>query len=1310
MVDQDLLQEFPTTDDGYWHEVHLKSQIERNSTLTFEIKTHTSKSVGIGNIRLCNPKGETRVSRWVRKFEEGLPACHLLQYQVQIPESNSSESFDNITDCEEGFFMSDCSENCATLTGTDNCEKYEICLSKGRFQACSCSPGYQGSECHDSCKHGFYGWGCSKKCGKCKNNHSCDKKIGHCRNGCELGYRPPYCRTKYPMLSDGLKIINKTSRNLTFQIDISKHNGDETWTIFILQYRKKGNEEWTSIREQQALQDIKIYVKTIDQLEPYTEYEVRVILTNENVSSSDFEVPFVTENTECAEPSFEICPGQWNVTLKRMLDDKIHEHCSYTIDGVNKNDTLINEIVHGNLHPYKNYSIKICCSMSEWKCVSCINQSFTTHEAASSEPLSLKAHKNEHQVNLTWKYPEEANGKLSSFTVKLLVTHTYLLNVELYENINRTLEQPVSDQEMYSLSFSDLLPSTNYTVMVQAISSVKGKEAHTSFSLPARRPNFTEPVIVDKEITAHSVTIRLPPAALYMTNQSVSFVVVTLLDGDMPIIENSVMNNADLERYIMEPKDFYKGKKAWIAAEIQLKTVSESFVVGETQQCTRNDYGRNYNNPPLSPGSRYQISVVAVNFEDDKILSQYISLMDPVETEGTGNNGLLALLLLLLIPVLILLYRRYYKKKLPSSEAGPVPLHQLNKGYLNHKIEIHDVKVKPRMPLPDTELLSEEESGLKLGTNSATVALPLGQQLSHRVKISNLEQYVNSAVMSGELQRQHSLFPRGPTQPCEYGQLPQNKPKNRYGNLIAYDATRVVLRKNPDDEFSDYINANYIEGYKSQKFYIATQGPKSNTIVDFWRMVWQENVHVICMLTNIVENGKMKCEQYWPELGKEKTHGAVSILNTSEQIFADYTFRCLHVSHEGRKRIIQHLHFTSWPDHGVPFYPQSVASYVKKILVTHEGVGPILVHCSAGVGRTGTIILADINLRMAATESAVDVLYYQQRIRQQRPNLVDNIDQYKLVHFILLECLVEEDSAIPCEGNFKFRIQELRTNGITVRQFQRLRKYNSIQEAQTTEMKELQRLSQRAVHKNRTQNVVQEPRGQIYLTQATLNDPTSAYINAVSVDGFRSKNQFISTQFPLAETVGDFWRMILEKRISLVIILNEIDLGDKSVVEFLPPEERGIYPLPVIEVQQTKMTEHEYWSLHHLQISDISLKGHTQQEPVQVLKFKKWHSGESLPTSPNSLLMLWREAERLYSGTEPILVTCLDGAKACGLFLALTFLVEKVKLEQICDVRQAVQIVCQSRRQFISTQDQFEFLYDAIISYLEGFEIYSNFQ
>ncbi|XP_069704006.1 uncharacterized protein [Periplaneta americana] len=620
----------------------------------------------------------------------------------------------------------------------------------------------------------------------------------------------------------------------------------------------------------------------------------------------------------------------------------------------------------------------------------------------------------------------------------------------------------------------------------------------------------------------------------------------------------------------------------------------------------------------------------------------------------------------------------------------------------------------------DTLELKTEDELCENQTDSnleiSKMPLPVGPKLSttrrfsRRVAIGDLENYVKIGLTSGELQRQHALFARGLIRPCNYGRLPQNKEKNRYDELVAYDDTRVKLKKIPGDPLSDYINANYINGYNSPKFYIATQGPKRNTVSDFWRMIWQEHVQVISILTNVVENDEVKCEPYWPESGEEITYGSITIKNESSKVFADYTFRILSVTCEGKMRKVNHLHF-NWPENGVPLYPQSLASYLKRLLITQPGRGPIVVHCSAGVGRTGTVILADICLRMAAAEGYVDVLSFQQQIREQRSDMVYNLNQYKLVHLVLLESLVAEQTSIPCDGKFESCVEELYQSGTLLRQFNRLHDLRWQDEAlKPTTCHSSHLPADKFKFKNRYQHIVPGTTGRIFISKFPHKDGNSDYINAVSVDGFKVKDQFVATQFPLPSTVGDFWRLIDEKNVSLIVVLNELDEQIKNVCKFWPTEENpSLNAVPYLSIRCKQQCDHANWTTFSITIMNCYATNTDNEKKVNILHLKGWKSDEELPPSAFVILELWQEAERLYNGNGPIVVTCLDGAKACGYFLSLAFLLDKIKLTQECDVCHAVRTVRQNREQFVPSYGQFELLYQAALLYLDSFQIYANF-
>uniref|UniRef100_A0A672JB01 protein-tyrosine-phosphatase n=1 Tax=Salarias fasciatus TaxID=181472 RepID=A0A672JB01_SALFA len=248
--------------------------------------------------------------------------------------------------------------------------------------------------------------------------------------------------------------------------------------------------------------------------------------------------------------------------------------------------------------------------------------------------------------------------------------------------------------------------------------------------------------------------------------------------------------------------------------------------------------------------------------------------------------------------------------------------------------------------------------------------------------------------------------------PRKEGQKPENKSKNRYKNILPFDTTRVEIRDaDPDVLGSDYINANYIR--VSRKFeekgkvFIATQGCLQNTVIDFWKMVYQENTHVIVMTTKEMERGRNKCVRYWPDLHATKEFGKVLVRNVDERPAQDYVLRKLEVTRLDRKeplRYIWHYQYLSWPDHGVPNEPGGVLWFLEEVNRTQSAIpdtGPIVVHCSAGIGRTGTIIVIDILIDIINRQGLdcdIDIPKTIQRVRQQRSGMVQTEAQYKFIY------------------------------------------------------------------------------------------------------------------------------------------------------------------------------------------------------------------------------------------------------------------------------------------------------------------------
>ncbi|KAF1390817.1 hypothetical protein PFLUV_G00061970 [Perca fluviatilis] len=282
--------------------------------------------------------------------------------------------------------------------------------------------------------------------------------------------------------------------------------------------------------------------------------------------------------------------------------------------------------------------------------------------------------------------------------------------------------------------------------------------------------------------------------------------------------------------------------------------------------------------------------------------------------------------------------------------------------------------------------------------------------------------------------------------PRKEGQKPENKSKNRYKNILPFDTTRVELREiDPDVPGSDYINANYIRYIIVQskheerrhedegKVFIATQGCLQNTVVDFWKMVYQENTHVIVMTTKEMERGRNKCVRYWPDLHATKEFGKVLVRNVDERPAQDYILRQLEVTRLDRKeppRYIWHYQYLSWPDHGVPNEPGGVLWFLEEVNRTQSTIpdtGPIVVHCSAGIGRTGTIIVVDILIDIINRQGLdcdIDVPKTIQRVRQQRSGMVQTEAQYKFIYMAVQQYIDTAQKRLEEEQRNKLKERE----------------------------------------------------------------------------------------------------------------------------------------------------------------------------------------------------------------------------------------------------------------------------------------------
>lgn len=389
---------------------------------------------------------------------------------------------------------------------------------------------------------------------------------------------------------------------------------------------------------------------------------------------------------------------------------------------------------------------------------------------------------------------------------------------------------------------------------------------------------------------------------------------------------------------------------------------------------------------PLKPKTAYRISVRAFTqlFDDDhreflQPLYRDTFLSPPIRTQAEPLGGVIEgisagmFLIGMLIAVISLLVYRQRVRKVAVQESPVVRMSMWKQG---------------------------PTSGMYVGVRS-------NRRVSSPVKAAHFESHLtklqadSNYLLSEEFE---DLKDVGRNQPLDAARLPENRGKNRYNNILPYDSTRVKLSYLEDDPCSDFINASYIPGNNFRREYIATQGPLPGTKDDFWRMVWQHDVYNIVMVTQCVEKGRVKCDHYWPADREPLYYGDLVVQMLSESVLAEWTIREFKISSEGRPsfpRVVRHFHYTVWPDHGVPETTQSLIEFVRTVrdyIDRAPSTGATVVHCSAGVGRTGTFMVLDRVLQQLDSIGTVDVYGCVFDLRLHRSHMVQTEYQYSFLH------------------------------------------------------------------------------------------------------------------------------------------------------------------------------------------------------------------------------------------------------------------------------------------------------------------------
>ncbi|XP_050425716.1 tyrosine-protein phosphatase 99A-like isoform X2 [Adelges cooleyi] len=548
---------------------------------------------------------------------------------------------------------------------------------------------------------------------------------------------------------------------------------------------------------------------------------------------------------------------------------------------------------------------------------------------------------------------------------------------------------------------------------------------------------------------------------------------------------------------------------------------------------------------------------------------------------------------------------------------------------------------------------------------------------SHVVTVDAFERHVSSLHADGDIgfSKEYEIIQEESIN-CDFStdasQLPENKSKNRYLNIVPYDHSRVklVINNMPGSSHSDYINANYIDGFEKANAYIGTQGPLPSTITDFWQMIWEQHVYVIVMITNLVERGRRKCDLYWPNESVE-IYGFIQVKLLKEELMAMYTVRTFQVHHMRSKkkknalsgRTIYQYHYTNWPDHGTPDHPLPILSFINKSSGANPPeAGPIVVHCSAGVGRTGTYIVLDTMLKQIRSEKEVNIFDFLKHIRQQRNFLVQTEEQYIFIHDALLEAINCMHASINEKTLASYLQTDIKDSKIASFTSDFDKHYKMITSFVPQEYLLLSANKVFNRVKNRSQEFVPVENSRVHLTPKPGVEG-SDYINASWIIGFKRLGEFIVTQHPLKNTILDFWQMLWDHNAQTVVILTDMNEEDsESLVTFWPVDSSTTLDsdnFKVKSVQEDKIgNEYETRDLVIQSVQDDFML------PVRLIHSKYSIRELSSLIKLLEIVQMWH----LEYQNGPIVVVDKFGGTEAAIFCCLTTLGKQLQHENLADV------------------------------------------
>ncbi|XP_071811148.1 uncharacterized protein [Apostichopus japonicus] len=537
---------------------------------------------------------------------------------------------------------------------------------------------------------------------------------------------------------------------------------------------------------------------------------------------------------------------------------------------------------------------------------------------------------------------------------------------------------------------------------------------------------------------------------------------------------------------------------------------------------------------------------------------------------------------------------------------------------------------------------------------------------------------------------------------CTVAEAKINERKNRFKNVLTYDHSRVVLPLINGDSSSDYINASYIHGYKKQNAFIACQSPNKASLHDFWRMIWHEKCTKIIMVALPIENGKMKCLTYWLDTDSApQQYSNISIERTGETASINLMIRHFKLQLGSRIHEVTQYHYFGRPDMKVPQSADILWDIIDEVEKDEdENSPPIVVHCSAGCGWTGTVIALASLRKMMKQEEAIDVFNFVNNMRKQRPLMVQVVEQYQ---FIFESLLINSYVGKPSTPVDDFHVNLRKWKAVTSlhkqtglqRQFNMLSFVSPFPEDSENQVG----LLSENIVKNRYPVII--PRNKFRPTLVTFVEDKTAtdYINASFCDGYSKKDLFISTQLPLPNTILDFWRMVIDYKVATIVTFE----AHQTWLNYLPSE--GAYQYGPFSVRVMELTQEDDITTRVLRIS----MDHSTYQNGKGLRM--WITNISLSSpSLSSFVSLIEKTQAVQRQNENrrIVVQCLDGVSQCGMFMAVYNCCTGIIVDKVIDLFTMVRKLRERRPEMVGTLEQYEFCTQAISKRLSTSSVYAN--